>query len=78
MRAEIYRATDSGKALAGVVDLDRKGRVRFGRGTAFVKEVGIAQPDTGKRLTPEDGEEYLKALPYEFRSPYLWAELIDE
>ena len=74
MRVELHSST----GLLGIVDLDRKGRVRFGKGTAFVKEVAIVQPNVGRRLGPEDGEEYLKALPYAFRNPYCWAELIDE
>jgi hypothetical protein len=41
--------------------------------------INVVDPGNPPTLvTPADGERYLRALPYTFRPPYLWADVIEE
>jgi hypothetical protein len=43
--------------------------------TLLLGSTKVFEPRTLEQLTPDDGERYLRALPYQFRSGYLWAVL---
>ncbi len=40
--------------------------------------VDVGEPETYARLTPADGQRYLRALPHHYANAYLWCELVDE
>ena len=49
----------------------------FEPSTAWVADLVVVQPGRpSERLTPVDGERYLKALPYAVRGTYTWGELV--
>lgn len=60
----------------GEIELTKGGLKYTGAAADIVRDLVVLEPDNPDHvLTPDDGEAYLSALPYEFRSPYLWAVL---
>ena len=45
-----------------------------GKAANIVADITVIEPNTLRVLTPVDGETWLRAIPYEFRSPYLMAD----
>jgi hypothetical protein len=46
--------------------------------TEMLSTITVLQPgDPSRVLTPADGEEYLRALPFEFRSGYVRAVVVE-
>jgi hypothetical protein len=44
-----------------------------------VRKTVVTEPNTMRKLVPEsDGEAYLRALPYTFRPPYFFAEVVND
>ncbi len=53
------------------------GEMRYSGMAAQIKDILVVEPGNPSHvLTPDDGEAWLRALPYEFRSPYLMAEFL--
>lgn len=83
MKAVLYRLIDGKIEEAGEIFLDGSGKVvSSGEIAARVLqsiESGEARAillgDSPKEVTVADGEQFLRALPYTFRSPYFWVEL---
>jgi hypothetical protein len=76
----IFRPNQSNPQLRGSVRLGEDGKVTFDPQVADIEElVVVLEPgNPDHRLTPEDGEAYLRALPSEFRSGYVSAVLIED
>ena len=56
------------------------GELRYsGKAKAITEGEGVRviEPNTLDELTPDDGERWLRALPYTFHGYYLWAEVIE-
>lgn len=59
----------------GEIELTKDGLKYTGAAADIVKELVVLEPGNPSHvLTPDDGEAWLRALPYEFRSPYLRAD----
>lgn len=44
----------------------------------LLDDLAVVEPGSTDRLTPEDGERYLRALPANLRGSYLWAVLVED
>ena len=44
----------------------------------LLEEMNVVEPGTVQRVTPEDGERYLRALPANFHGAYLRAVLVED
>ena len=55
--------------------LEPDGKLRFEGDETMVRrvEVGVYSTEHKRRMTPDDGEEFMKALPQEFHSAELFA-----
>ena len=63
---------------AGTVTMLADGSLAFDDDAEpFLRSVNVVEPGTLVPLTFEDGERYLRALPYNFRGSYFWAELVE-
>lgn len=72
MRVDFCNENDS---VVGQVSLDDHGSLRF-EGCAIGIEAGTAVIGPDGLKTPEDGEDYLYALPFTFRNAYMHACLV--
>ena len=59
------------------VSLDPAG-VAVWEGSFDLSEQTIYDTKTGEKLSTKDGARYLRALPFNYRSPYLWARLKED
>ena len=80
MRVEFLRLTkDAAPEVAGEATLDDDGQVVFGPGLEKVARRVVVKPgQPDHRLVPEDGEEYLRALPFNWRGTYFWAQVVED
>lgn len=77
MRIDFYfNGGESGPRLTGSVRLVDGRAVAQDEGTArLIEEWAVVEPgNPGRGLTPEDGFEYMRAIPFNLRSGYSWAE----
>jgi hypothetical protein len=74
------RFKNSKDEVVGVAELTKAGKVRFrGPMAKSVRKTVVTEPNTMRKLVPEsDGEAYLRALPYTFRPPYFFAEVVND
>jgi len=76
MVVTFYRTTESGQSVMGRAELVDGGVVFTGLSARFVASLqdhGIAVG--GKRLTPADGEAFLRGLPFAYNGAYVRAAL---
>lgn len=68
------------EGLVGEITLSAAGRAVGLNGAAqsTIEDTKIFEPgDPPTLLTPEDGERYLRAMPFALAGSYFWAELVE-
>lgn len=73
MRVEIYQGAKN--EFVGRITLE-DGKAVFDEGASQYEDLFVYSE--GRRVTPEDGETYMRAFPQLFRSPYIWAYVIED
>lgn len=77
MKAVFYMATSSGKKSLGEITLEN-GIATWPPHLGQFATAKVRNHDTKQFLTTDDGEEYLRWLPRNYRGAYYWIELVDE